>query len=63
MPLYNYPGLPYSPRICIERLTMSRYFANLVIGILIVAGLVLAWAALQGIGAAFGHGIQEWLVR
>lgn len=42
---------------------MSRYFANLVIGILIVAGLVLAWAALQGIGAAFGHGIQEWLVR
>lgn len=31
--------------------------------ILIVAVLILGWAALQGLGTALGGGVQEWLVR
>jgi hypothetical protein len=36
---------------------------NFLIGVAIVAVCVLAWAAMQGLGAAFGHGVREWLVR
>lgn len=36
---------------------------NLIVGVLIVALLILGWSALQGIGAAFDHGVHEWLVR
>lgn len=40
----------------------AHTFVTFLIGIAIVALLILGWAAMQGIGAAFGAGVQEWLV-
>lgn len=36
-------------------------FGSFLVGCAIVALLILGWAAIQGIGSAFGP--QEWLVR
>ncbi len=38
-------------------------FERFLLGTAIIIALVLAVAAAQGIGEAFGHGIREMLVR
>ena len=39
----------------------TQSIVKFLIGFLIVAMLVLAWSAIQGLGAGFGDHVQEWL--